>query len=54
VVLVIPVFEMEMDERLSRHGERRAMVTAAELQQLKKQELLIQYCLQFFWHYHKL
>jgi hypothetical protein len=54
VVLVIPVFETEMGDGISRHGERRVMVTAAALQQLKKQELLIQYCLQFFWHYHEL
>jgi len=54
VVLVIPVFEMEMGERISRHGERRAVVTVAVLKGLKKQELLIQYCRQYFRHYYEL
>jgi hypothetical protein len=49
VVLVMPVFEMEMADRTSRNGERRAMVKLAVLKALKKQQLLIQYC--FFWHY---
>jgi len=48
------VFEMEMGERISRHGERRAVVTVAVLKGLKKQKLLIQYCRQYFGHYHEL
>jgi hypothetical protein len=54
VVLVIPMFEMEMGERISRHGARWAVVTVAVLKALKKQELLIQYRLQYFRHYHEL
>jgi len=42
VVLVIRVFEIEMGERINRHGERRAMVTVAVLKRLKQHELLIQ------------